>query len=143
VHLFSVRAGFGYVGALSRGSARAQRKLERPSGLAWVAVGRRLLVAESGGMRIAVFRIEGVELDAHAAARADIESQRTLGGLVACFGHRSGTHRSVHLCDIAVEQLGTGLHKPQAGVWSWLACDAAPEGDVYVADCDNACVHVI
>ena len=61
--------------------------------------------------------------------------------MVGVFGLRSGTHRSVHLCDIAVEQLGTGLHKPQAGVWSWLACDATPEGDVYVADCDNACVR--
>ena len=48
-----------------------------------------------------------------------------------------------HLCDIGVEQLGSGLHQPLKGVWSWLGLAVTERGDVVVADMDGGCVYLL
>lgn len=102
--------------------------LDRPSSLAvqprgqWQSDGwTRLLVAETGGMCISVFHV--------------VREQN---------GDRWNLRfTSSHLCDICVEQVGSGLHAPQRGLWGWLGVACAPNGDVVVSDCDNECLLVI
>ena len=56
---------------------------------------------------------------------------------------RFGSFHSTHLCDICVEQIGSGLHAPARGLWGWLGIACAPNGDIVVSDCDNNCLLVI
>lgn len=105
--------------------------LDRPSSLAVQPRGlwqdgdwARLLVAETGGMCVSVFR---VMLEQNEELRRTNELRLT----------------SSHLCDICVEQVGSGLHAPQRGLWGWLGVTCAPNGDVVVSDCDNECLLVI
>ena len=112
----------GNVGVKRR--SRASPCLDRPSSLAVEAYGvdwARVLVAETGGMCISVFHVH-----------KDTSRQR------------SDIHYdSSHLYDICVEQIGSGLHAPQRGLWGWLGVACAPNGDVVVSDCDNECLLVI
>lgn len=78
----------------------------------------RMLVAETGGMCVSVFR---VVLARHASWRLVF----------------------THTCDICTEQLGTGVHKPLASQWSWLGVCVTEAGDVVVADMDNGCVYLV
>ena len=48
-----------------------------------------------------------------------------------------------HVCDIGVEQLGTGLHQPQRSLWSWLGVDVTEDGDIVVADMDQNVLYRI
>lgn len=75
--------------------------------------GRIVLVAEAGAMCVSVFRI--------AVGRSCIMSE--------------------HVCDICVGQLGTGMHAPHLGKYSWLSIDVTKEGDIVVADCDKNCLY--
>lgn len=110
-----VMAGGGW-GVLRCDRGAAKGKFDRPSGVVADRWGR-LLVAEAGAMRVSVLRVRPPTAEAAAAVE--------------------------HACDICTEQLGTGLHAPTRGEWSWLALDCTAAGDIVVADCDNNCVHVI
>ena len=147
VRLFSATDGFGYVGSLRRGRGKRGAKLKRPSGVAWDPSSGLLVVAESGARRLSIFRVV-VTIDAVFASAAinpylnrlsssnlddDDISPPTMGTCA----------RSVHLCDVCADQLGSAVHAPLKGAWAWLAVDVSNEGEVYVADMDNACVHVV
>ena len=56
---------------------------------------------------------------------------------------RATSTLATYLCDIGTEQLGTGVHAPLKGQWSWLGLAVTEEGDVVVADMDQACVYRI
>jgi hypothetical protein len=115
----------GTVGAKRR--SRQSPSLSRPSSLAVAGHGpdwARLLIAETGAMCISVFHI----------SREESRLPRAHGLARFC---------SRHICDICVEQVGSGLHAPQRGLWGWLGVACAPSGDVVVSDCDNDCLLVI
>lgn len=111
----------GGLGTKRRARAAA---LERPSSLAVEACGEdwaRVLVAETGAMCVSVF---------HAWQ--------------ACSGGQyQDRYLSRHLCDIGVEQLGSGLHAPLRGEWGWLGVARMPTGDIVVSDCDNNCLMIL
>ncbi len=99
---------------------RSAVKLAQPSGLAWDPVRRSLLVAECGGMCVTIYdhRItEGPDLSL-----------------------RDEFHYVTSVC---VEQLGTGVVLPTRSEWGWLGITVTPEGDVYVADTDQSCLHLV
>lgn len=113
----------GELGAKRRGRASA---LDRPSGLAVEVSGgdwARLLVAETGGMCVSVFHVW---------------HERPKTGLA-----NRVAYCSRHLCDIGVEQLGSGLHAPMRGEWGWLGVARMPNGDVVVSDCDHDSVLIL
>ena len=98
--------------------------LERPSSLAVEVCGEdwaRVLVAETGAMCISVFHVW------QACSNGQYQDQ----------------YFSRHLCDIGVEQLGSGLHAPLRGEWGWLGVTRTPKGDIVVSDCDNNCLMIL
>ena len=97
-------------------------KLAQPSGLAWDPVRRSLLVAECGGMCITIYDHRDPGPTAHGPAR------------------RAAYHYVTSVC---VEQLGTGVVLPTRSEWGWLGITITPEGDVYVADTDQSCLHLV
>ena len=95
---------------------RSEKKLAQPSGLAWDPVRRSLLVAECGGMCITIY------------------------------DHRRGPlgpDEFQYVTSVCVEQLGTGVVLPTRSEWGWLGLTLTPEGDVYVADTDQSCLHLV
>ncbi len=142
VRLFSASHGFGYVGSLRRGRGKRGAKLKRPSGVAWDPSSGLLVVAESGARRLSIFRVD-VTIDA-AVASAAISRLDSSNFDEDVSPPTIGTSaRSVHICDVCTDQLGSSVHVPLKGAWAWLAVDVSNEGEVYVADMDNACVHVV
>ena len=110
-------------------SPRRRKLMDRPSAVAvdntranssFSKPKLRILVAETGSMLISVFEIDSWR---------DTSSAGTL------------TYR--HITDICTEQLGTGLHLPQQGQWSWLGLDVTSGGDVVAVDMDNGCAYLI
>ena len=91
-------------------------KLAQPSGLAWDPVRRSLLVAECGGMCITIYDHRCLEL---------------------------GPDEFHYVTSVCVEQLGTGVVLPTRSEWGWLGLTITPEGDVYVADTDQSCLHLV
>ena len=89
----------------------------------------RVLVAEAGGCCISVFEVWA-------------EGCFSLGpsGFVAPQVAGVGW---AHVCDICTEQLGTGLHKPLEGQWSWLGLTVTEGGDVIVTDMDQGQVYLV
>ena len=99
---------------------RSAVKLAQPSGLAWDPVRRSLLVAECGGMCVTIY-------DHRITEGPD-------------FSLRDEFHYVTSVC---VEQLGTGVVLPTRSEWGWLGITITPEGDVYVADTDQSCLHLV
>ena len=65
------------------------------------------------------------------------------GGMcITIYDHRGldGFHYVTSVC---VEQLGTGVVLPTRSEWGWLGLTVTPEGDVYVADTDQSCLHLV
>ena len=65
------------------------------------------------------------------------------GGMcITIYDHRGpeGFHYATSVC---VEQLGTGVVLPTRSEWGWLGITITPEGDVYVADTDQSCLHLV
>ena len=65
------------------------------------------------------------------------------GGMcITIYDHRGldGFHYVTSVC---VEQLGTGVVLPTRSEWGWLGITITPEGDVYVADTDQSCLHLV
>ena len=99
------------------GRWRSAAKLVQPSGLAWDPVRRSLLVAECGGMCITIYD--------------------------HCDPSPAGYHAEFkYATSVCVEQLGTGVVLPTRSEWGWLGITITPEGDVYVADTDQSCLHL-
>ena len=97
---------------------RSAAKLVQPSGLAWDPVRRSLLVAECGGMCITIYD--------------------------HCDPSPAGYHAEFkYVTSVCVEQLGTGVVLPTRSEWGWLGITITPEGDVYVADTDQSCLHLV
>ena len=99
---------------------RSAVKLAQPSGLAWDPVRRSLLVAECGGMCVTIY-------DHRITEGPD-------------FSLRDEFHYVTSVC---VEQLGTGVVLPTRSEWGWLGITITLEGDVYVADTDQSCLHLV
>ena len=95
-------------------------KLAQPSGLAWDPVRRSLLVAECGGMCVTIYDHRITE-DPDGALRDEFQ----------------------YVTSVCVEQLGTGVVLPTRSEWGWLGITITPEGDVYVADTDQSCLHLV
>ena len=95
---------------------RSAARLAQPSGLAWDPVRRSLLIAECGGMCITIYDHRGLD------------------------GFEPELHYVTSVC---VEQLGTGVVLPTRSEWGWLGITITPEGDVYVADTDQSCLHLV
>ena len=123
-----------------RPQASRRKALDKPSGLAVDATRARgnterptlrLLVAETGAMLISVFSLNLVRRP----ATPDGGSRHVVA---SCWGPSFVSWS--HVCDIAVEQLGTGIHRPLAGQWSWLGLDVTDAGDVVVVDMDRSVV---
>jgi len=123
VHFFAAGSNRGEVapcGCLRQ--ARRGRPLDRPSGVAVLrppectSSGVFLLVAEAGAMCVSVFRV----------ARRD-------GGEPVC----------THVASLCDELLGTGRHRPELGLWSWLSVACSRAGDIWVTDADNGCVYLV
>ena len=120
-----------YAECAAVGAKRRSRKpcLERPSGIAvdpssTLSSGSdrvRILISETGAQCISVFEIR--LLTAEAMPQVQLSCS--------------------HLCDMGVEQLGSGLHAPLRGLWGWLGISCTAAGDVLVADCDNRCLLVL
>ena len=51
--------------------------------------------------------------------------------------------RGADVTSVCVEQLGTGVVLPTRSEWGWLGITITPEGDVYVADTDQSCLHLV
>jgi hypothetical protein len=112
-----------------RPSRNGRRAFERPSALGVDRSGHaahperlRLLVAETGAMLVSVF---------------EVSRTRTQSSVAGWHTH------AAHLCDICVEQLGTGVLAPARGCWGWLGLTVTPAGDVVVADADNGCLYLV
>jgi hypothetical protein len=135
-HLFSImpqRRGGGRNGRLERPSAvavdatraRGAQRMRAAAALGAVAdepddeTVLRLLVAESGGCCVSVFHLTEAWQGAGVNRRT----------------------RWAHLCDICVEQLGTGVHAPLKGQWSWLGMTVTEAGDIVVADQDRGLLY--
>lgn len=129
--------------------SRGRRSMARPSGLAVDPSSGCLLVAEAGAMCISVFA--GTVQWAHqpsgpppGSPPEELDDELWPQWCAAAMRHEG--HRPpflLHLCDICIEQLGTGLHKPLSGEWSWLGVSVSEEGDVIVADCDRDAVYLV
>lgn len=112
-----------------RPSRNGRRAFERPSALGVDRSGQaahperlRLLVAETGAMLVSVFEVSRTRMPSSVP----------------------GWHtHAAHLCDICVEQLGTGVLAPARGCWGWLGLTVTPAGDVVVADADNGCLYLV
>ena len=100
-----------------RPQASRRKALDKPSGLAVDATRARsnterptprLPVAETGAMLISLFSLNLVRRPATPDAAAAV--------VASCWGPSFVSWS--HVCDIAVEQLGTGIHRPLAGQWS-------------------------
>ena len=64
---------------------------------------------------------------------ADVGREELPGrGVTACY-----------VTSVCVEQLGTGVVLPTRSEWGWLGITITPEGDVYVADTDQSCLHLV
>ena len=55
----------------------------------------------------------------------------------------SGSDEIQYVTSVCVEQLGTGVVLPTRSEWGWLGITITPEGDVYVADTDQSCLHLV
>lgn len=130
-------AACGVVGCKVRGPIQlfeaCKGSLDRPSSLAVASSGvdcngcpwAILLIAECGAMCISVFRV-------FQRVRAETSEDAHPVELW-----------SEHLSDLAAEQIGSGLHVSDRGMWGWLGIASAPNGDVLVTDCDNDLLLVL